>query len=792
MFFGLFQAFLPGKIMSPAFEGGLMLKTALNYYQQPHLSMDGKAKAYFQSRGIFSVAAIIHHQLGFSNGSFLASFPYDSKTAEGLEWRKAYANLGILTPKNYLDRFNPGIVFPIFGENRDPVQVYGRKTSKRLRSGLYHVYLNQNMDCFWNMEGIQGPEVILCKSPNDALTFWVHGFKNVTCVLGHRELGETQLRLLKEFGVSRVVLALGNTSSLNNLAEGLSSQLKALSIDTFQLTFPRNTDPNDFAQHNHLSGLLNQTNDFPPCVQIPSVALDTPQVALKVQVENEEVFIQIEDRLYRIRGLFKNLSLEQMKVNIRVSRGDDVFVDHIELYASRQRHHFIQQAAMELGMGQDTVKRDLGKLIMELEKLQDALIHDNLESPEMTEDEKNKALDFLMDPNLIQRIQSDLNDSGLVGEENNKLFLYLALLSRNLPKPLAVLIQSLSAAGKSRLLDTIMEYVPPEARLKFSALTSQSMYYMGQKSLKHKVLAIEESMGAERAVYSLKILQSERELTLSSTSSDKNGLSSKPYKVEGPVMIAMTTTGLDIDDELLSRCLVLTVDEGRAQTRAIHEIQRKEQTFEGMLHQKRYRATIELHRNAQRLLRPLHVVNPYAPALTFNDHSARMRRDHIKYLTLIATIAYLHQFQLEHRSAEVAGEWIDYIEVQPEHIELANTLANEAFGRCLDDLPAQTRKLLGLIDAFVSQQAKARKVSRSDVRFSRKELKDACFWSHSALKIHLARLVEAEYLNLTVLNRRYIYECLYESQSTKGEPFVLGLTPIHKLPGRPLTTIGPG
>jgi DNA primase len=53
---------------------------------------------------------------------------------------------------------------------------------------------------------------------------------------------------------------------------------------------------------------------------------------------------------------------------------------------------------------------------------------------------------------------------------------------------------------------------------------------------------------------------------------------------------------------------------------------------------------IELHRNAQRLLKPVHVVNPYAEQLTFLDDKTRMRRDHMKYLTLIRSIALLHQY----------------------------------------------------------------------------------------------------------------------------------------------------
>ncbi len=46
-------------------------------------------------------------------------------------------------------------------------------------------------------------------------------------------------------------------------------------------------------------------------------------------------------------------------------------------------------------------------------------------------------------------------------------------------------------------------------------------------------------------------------------------------------MIFLTTTAIEVDDELLNRCLVLTVDEGRDQTRKIHERQRKRRRWRG-------------------------------------------------------------------------------------------------------------------------------------------------------------------------------------------------------------------
>jgi hypothetical protein len=152
----------------------------------------------------------------------------------------------------------------------------------------------------------------------------------------------------------------------------------------------------------------------------------------------------------------------------------------------------------------------------------------------------------------------------------------------------------------------------------------------------------------------LLVEQSEGELTIASTgkNAQTGRMTAQEYHVKGPVMIMLTTTAIDLDEELLNRCIVLTVDESREQTRAIHALQRQRETVEGMLAKLQRDAIIQLHRNAQRLLRPLRVVNPYARQLTFLDDRTRTRRDHMKYLGLIRAIALLHQYQ---RPVKTAG-----------------------------------------------------------------------------------------------------------------------------------------
>jgi len=313
---------------------------------------------------------------------------------------------------------------------------------------------------------------------------------------------------------------------------------------------------------------------------------------------------------------------------------------------------------------------------------------------------------------------------------------------------------------------------------------------MGVLILKHKVLAIVEEEGASRAAYALKLLQSEGSLTIASTGKDPatGKLITHQYRVEGPVMIFLTTTAIELDEELLNRCLVLTVNEDRDQTRAIHRKQREQQTIEGLLARNDRLETLKLHRNAQRLLRPVYVANPYARELTFPESRTRTRRDHMKYLTLIRSVALLHQYQRPVKTMEHNGKTVEYIEATLEDIETANRLAHEVLGRSLDELPPQTRRLLLQIDGMVTGECKRLEMERSDYRFSRRDVRQYAGWGNTQLKAHLSRLEELEYLLIHHGGRgqSFVYELMFERNGDDDKPALPGLIDAEKLKqGRP-------
>jgi len=203
-----------------------------------------------------------------------------------------------------------------------------------------------------------------------------------------------------------------------------------------------------------------------------------------------------------------------------------------------------------------------------------------------------------------------------------------------------------------------------------------------------------------------------------------------------------TTTAVDLDDELLSRCLVLAVDESPAQTRRIHRAQRTAQTREGLAARARREQLLALHHDAQRLLRSVCVVNAHAEALSFPDLRVRARRDHRKLLALVEAIAMLHQHQRP-SVHDADGGSVELVEAQPADLALAQRLM-ALLTPGVDELPQHTLRLLERIDAFVDERARGLGLHRDQVRFSRRELREATCLSDTHVKVHLRRLVDAE------------------------------------------------
>lgn len=803
----------------------LLLNQVVDYYHET-LKSSPEALAYLQTRGIASTEAVEHFKLGFADRTLGLRLPQKNRVA-GSEIRSRLQRIGIYRESGH-EHFNGSLIVPVLNEQGNVIEVYGRKIRDDLRKGTpKHLYLAEECRAasrgVWNIAALQAnKEIILCEALIDALTFWCAGFRNVTSAYGIEGFTDDMLAAFKRYGTERVLIAYDRDEAGERGTAKVSALLMAEGIECFRIQFPKGMDANEYAlkvtpatkslgvvirksvwlgngkppvrleaaphpaaperpsilasEASPLAAaVVSENSPTPSAIEPPALpASPMPETAreLPIEVKDNEVTLTLGEgkdaRRYRVRGLQKNLAVDVLKVNLMVACGEAFHVDTLDLYAAKQRAAYVVQAEQETGLDGRILKGDLGRVLLALEQLQDDNITQTLQAspvPQMEEAEYQAALALLKAPDLTARILADFAACGLVGEETNKLVGYLAAVSRKLDKPLGVVIQSSSAAGKSSLMDAVLSFVPDEEKVKYSAMTGQSLFYMGETNLKHKALAIVEEEGASRASYALKLLQSEGELTIASTGKDPDtgNLITQQYRVEGPVALLVTTTARDIDEELMNRCLVLSVDEGREQTRAIHQLQRDRRTLEGLIARRDKEALIALHQNAQRLLKQLAILNPYAQFLTFPDQTTRLRRDHEKYLTLIDTIAFIHQHQRPVKTAQRGAQAIEYIEVTLSDIELANKIAHDVLGRSLDELPPQTRRLLKLIDGYVNEQCTAQSIKRTEFFFSRRALREAINWGDTQLRMHLERLVELEYVaaKREGAGGKFVYELAY-------------------------------
>jgi DNA primase catalytic core len=824
-------------------DDATLFSQVVSYYHE-RLKQTPSARAYLASRGLDDDRLIEHFQIGFADRSLGLRLP-DKQREAGAALRSRLTQLGLWRESGH-EHFNGCIVVPLRSETASSVSLYGRRAQK---GEMKHLYPPGPHRGLFNRESLNQPEIILCEAVLDALTFWVNGFKNVTCLFGTEGFTDELWEALKH--VQRVRLAYDADDAGERAAQRDTERFRQHGIEVFRVKFPHGMDANEYAckvkpadkslallmnaatwqgagarpptppaPPKHVAMVIDEMTGEPlpivdkesletgvgwapePFVPAPyadvqaqssllaasvSSAPDAAkkEKAISLEQRGDAWFMDIEGREYRVAGLEKTVGTDALKIALRLRLGgqsgsDRFHLDQVDLCRDMERRRFVERAAEETGLTADLLKRDLGRLLLAVEQAQTELSKPQEQTGHvvtLTPEEREAALTWLREPNLIDRLRAAFHQAGIIGEESNTLVAYLAGVSRKLERPLAIIIQSASAAGKTTLMDAVLSFFPEEERVKYSAMTGQSLYYLGETNLKHKILAVVEEAGAEKASYALKLLQSEGELTIASTGKDPatGKMVTQEYHVEGPVMIFLTTTAIDLDEELQNRCLTLAVDESAEQTGRIHRLQRERRTLAGLIAKVERQDVLKKLRNAQRLLQTVDVLNPYAPSLTFATARTRNRRDHEKYLTLIDAIALLHQHQRETRTLPGGQR---FIEVTLDDIALANELAPEILGRSLDELPPQTRRLLG----HIRELMKSKKVGAGTACFSRKEIRDLCGWSLTQVSVHLERLVALEYLALRHgrLGSAFVYEILFDLATPEAVAHI-GLIEIAKL-----------
>jgi DNA primase catalytic core len=488
-------------------------RQVVGYYHET-LKQSPEALAYLERRGLVSADVVDHFQLGYSNRTLGLRLPLMNRRA-GFEIRTRLQKLGLFRDSGH-EHFSGSLVIPVFDEAGSVTEIYGRKIRDDLRPGTpLHLYLPGAHRGVFNVQALAASkEIILCEALIDALTFWCAGFRNVTCSYGVEGFTPDHLAAFKRYGTEHVLIAYDRDDAGNRAAEALSEKLISEGIACSRVLFPKGMDANEYARKVQPAatslGVLIRSAEWiggtfhAAAVQAPAIgaqlltlaalppALTTTKAAneetaakeenhpalaatptVEVTSDDEAVF-RFEDRRYRVRGLKRNMSFGVLKLNVLVTREGDffapsspisgTFLDTFDLASARSRSLFEKQAAHELGVKPETIKWDLGQVVRALEELQQKAIDEALKPkvvvPAISDEERAEALELLSAEDLVERILSDFTKCGVVGEETNKLLGYVAAVSRKLERPLAVIVRSSSAAGKTALMEAVLSLIP--------------------------------------------------------------------------------------------------------------------------------------------------------------------------------------------------------------------------------------------------------------------------------------------------------------------------------------------
>lgn len=727
----------------------------------------GEALEFPEAIGLRDEQIFERHQLGYCSGNLANILPKQEQDPS--LWNVLNA-LGIILPDGR-ERLAGRIVAPLF-------DVQGKLSSLcgiPIEPDLPPIVLPpESSGGLWNLPALpRFSKVILVDSILDGLSLEAAGVDNVLALVRSAGLSGQEIQAFQICHIQQVHVLIVKDGLLEHALPTIEAQLGGIGIKCFSL--PGRLAPTACLQAHgpeHLAMAIAQAvNQKAPPAQDQNIeALD------------DGFALNLASRRYMVRGLEKGP--RKMRATLRIEQAGKIHVDTLDFYSARWRRQLIGDVSRIFDKPAETIESEVMKII---EICENQVLAPSPSSAQqeffMSSQAREQAQAFGKDSDLIQNILNDYDQCGLVGEHANKLVYYLAAVSRKMDHPLSVLILSSSGAGKSTLQDAALQFCPPEDRVKITFFTGKALYYKEQTSLKHKVLALEEGEGMAEASYALRSLVSSGCLVIETTVKDATSgkLTTQENRVEGPTAVFLTTTSPTMDPETQSRFIVISADEGRQQTQAILQSQRRGHTLEGLAEESKRKQIFEKHQNFQRLLKPLAVINPYAGQLTYGDGRLQSRRDQPKYLNLIRAVALLRQMQKTVlASANGVGQSMPYIEVDLEDIRLANNLINQIMGHSLDELSGPGYALLMILEALTKEAAPSEPECHM---FTRRQIREYTGWSHSRVHRYLKELLTLEYV-LEVGGRfGYLRRfCLpYRGEGKDGGKFLLGLKSVEEL-----------
>ncbi len=266
------------------------------------------------------------------------------------------------------------------------------------------------------------------------------------------------------------------------------------------------------------------------------------------------------------------------------------------------------------------------------------------------------------EPDILTRFAQDLRRHGIAGEERFAQLIYLATTSRLQERPVSIAAKGPSAAGKSFVLQKVLEFFPTRAYYPLSAMSERALVY-SQEPMQHRVMVVYEAQGlaGEWASYLMRSLLSENRIRYETVVKSEAGLEAKLVEREGPTGLLTTTTKILLHAENETRMLSVPADDSPAQTqRVLRQLARA--TASPAVDFGPWHALQTWLQGAEH-----RVCIPYADALAelVPPVAVRLRRDFGMLLSFIRAHATLHQATREKdATGQIVATLADYAAIR--------------------------------------------------------------------------------------------------------------------------------
>lgn len=692
----------------------------------------------------------------------------------GKALKESALQAGLLTKtgSGYSQRFRNCIVFELQSKQGQAVGIYGRHIAQK--SERKHVYLPGHHQGIYPRYPKPGAEkLIITESIIDAATLLqlpeITKEYEILAAYGTNGLTDEHVQAIKELAkLKEIIFAFdgdqaGKDGTKRN-AEIFRQLLPVVKISYVET--PENEDINSLSQGHEAEIFTQLLSQRKPVEQETkkefSFLSENPgrQANDRFDTVNpHRIRYTTETALYTVKGGVGK-QMDSLKVSLdiahRAENGQNglKYRTKADLYEDRQVQKLSREAGEKLGLRADLLELELNRFADLLEEYRENLLDENeqqgkSQSVKLSPEAERKCIDFLRQPDLINHVNALIGETGLVGEETTRLFLFIAAASHRMPDTLHVLVQGSSGSGKTRLMKRTADCMPQESTVRFTRVTENSFYNYQEYFFVHKLVCFEDVDGLkEEAQYAVRELISNEVLTSSTSVKDENGnISAKQRTVRGPIASMSCTTRGHIYEDNMSRTFIVAVDESPGQTKKIIDYQNRRSA--GMVDEKKETENMLFLQNLVRTLRPYPVVNPYGDKLLLPEEAHKIRRLTELYHAFVKQVTLLHQYQ---RKRDVQGRLMS----EKEDLQAACRILFESIVLKVDELDGPLRAFYEQLKEYIKTKGE----QYENYQFSQREVRHALKLSKSQLFRYITDLVELEYLQQSggYANRGFKYK----------------------------------